>query len=62
MPPFGNLYNIPVYVDQALAAQDNEKLEEIAQEEVDAALSELEAAQLDYDRMLSTSASASGAP
>jgi multidrug resistance efflux pump len=41
---------------QAQAAQENEKLEEIAQEEVDAALSELEAAQLDYDRMLSSSA------
>jgi multidrug resistance efflux pump len=41
---------------EAQAAQDNEKLEEIAQEDVDAALSELEAAQLDYDRMLSTSA------
>jgi Ala-tRNA(Pro) deacylase len=23
MPPFGNLYNIPVYVDQALAAQES---------------------------------------
>jgi HlyD family secretion protein len=41
---------------QVQAAQDNEKLEEIAQEEVEAALSDLEAAQLDYDRMLSTAA------
>jgi len=41
---------------QVQTAQDSEKLEEVAQEEVDAALSELEAAQLDYDRMLSTSA------
>lgn len=41
---------------QVQGAQDNEKLEEIAQEDVDAALSELETAQLDYDRMLSSSA------
>jgi len=41
---------------QVQSAQDNEKLEEIAQEEVDAALSELQAAQLEYDRTLSTSA------
>lgn len=43
-------------LEQAQTAQDNEKLEEIAQEQVDAALSELEAAQLDYDRMLSSAA------
>jgi HlyD family secretion protein len=43
-------------LEQAQAAQDNEKLEEIAQEQLDAALSELEAAQLDYDQMLSSSA------
>jgi HlyD family secretion protein len=41
---------------QAKAAQDNAKLDEIAQEQVDAALSELEAAQLDYDQMLSSAA------
>jgi Ala-tRNA(Pro) deacylase len=23
MPPFGNLYDVPVYVDEALAAQDD---------------------------------------
>jgi multidrug efflux pump subunit AcrA (membrane-fusion protein) len=41
---------------EAQSARDNEKLEEIAQEELDAAESELDAAQLDYDRVLSTSA------
>ena len=41
---------------QTQAAQDNAKLEEIAQEQVDASLSELEAAQLDYDLMLSSTA------
>jgi HlyD family secretion protein len=43
-------------LEQTQAAQDNEKLEEIAQDEVDAALSELEAAQLEFDRILSNSA------
>jgi len=48
--------NAQLTLTQVQAVQDNEKLEEIAQEDVDAALSELESAQLDYDRMLSTSA------
>jgi len=49
-------YNAQQTLTQVQAVENSEKLEEIAQEEVDAALSELEAAQLDYDRMLSTSA------
>jgi len=48
--------NAQLTLEQAQSAQEKDKLEEIAQEQLDAALSELEAAQLDYDRILSTNA------
>ncbi len=43
---------------QATAANENEIVEEIAQEQLDTALADLERAQLDYDRILSETASA----
>jgi len=43
-------------LDQARTARERDSLEELASEAVNAAEAELEAAQLDYDRMLSTTA------
>jgi HlyD family secretion protein len=48
-------FNNAAYVlEQAKAALDNDELEKLAQEAFDAALAELEASQLEYDRVLTT--------
>ena len=46
-----------VILQQAQQSPDRETIEDLAQEEYDAALADLEAIQLEYDRMLTTAAS-----
>ena len=46
--------NAAYVLEQAKAALDNDELERLAQEAYDAALAELEASQLEYDRLLTT--------
>jgi len=48
--------NAVVTLEQAQAAADNKDLENVAQEDHDSAQADLETAQLEYNRMLSTSA------